>query len=375
MLAARIKRLIPDAIRRLLYELDCINRESSQAKSVSFEKLAESLELISPKPPHVAPTSCQSSEKQVDLSIIVPVYNAERYLERCICSCLSQKTNFSFEVIAVDDGSTDTSSSILDMLASDLHLKVIHQANRGHAGARNAALDVASGRYVCFVDSDDFIPSDAVQRLMGRATKLDADIVGGGYWLCDAVGRRRRLKRLHEAVYTTPVTGLSGMPWGSVYRRSLWDDVRFPEGFWFEDTCMPYLIFSRSIKTVSIAGSVYCYRVNPEGITRTSARSKKSLDSFWVVLEMLDEMQRLGIDMTSALYEQTLRQFGPLLKARLASFDDSDLRLAFQCCSAVIQTLPKRFGSFVVSDYWLKELETSFIGCDYEKWLAACRWM
>lgn len=375
MSLAKIKRHLPMNTRRLLYERDCKSAREVPSKRTNLEKLLALLELISQRPPHAALAHCQLPEEQVDLSIIVPVYNAERYLDRCIRSCLGQKTDFTFEVITVDDGSTDSSPSMLDKFALDYRLKVIHQENRGHAGARNAALDVAAGSYVSFVDSDDFIPSDAVQRLMCRATELDADIVGGGYWLCDAAGRRRRFKGLREAVYTTPTTGLSGLPWGAVYRRSLWDEVRFPEGFWFEDTCMPYLIFSRSLKTVSIAGSVYCYRANPRGITATSVHSKKSLDSIWVVLEMLDEMRRLGIDMTLVLYEQTLHQFGPLLKARLASLDDSELHLAFQCCSAIIQTLSKSYRVFETEDYWLKELETCLIECNYEKWLAVCRWM
>lgn len=375
VLLAKVKKLIPKAIRRFLYKCECKGERMASGKREIVEDLTTELELISQRPPHIAPTLFQPIEDQIDVSIIIPVYNAEKYLDCCVCSCLSQITDFKFEIIAVDDGSTDASPSMLDKFASDSRLKVIHQSNLGHAGARNAALDAACGRYVCFVDSDDFIPIDALQRLMSRAVEIDADIVGGGYWICDVEGRRRRFKGLHSAVYTTPIAGLSGLPWGSIYRRSLWDGVRFPEGFWFEDTCMPYLIFSRSMKTASITGSVYYYRANPEGITATSASSKKSLDSIWVVMEMLDEMQRLGIDMTPVLYEQTLRQFGPLLRARLASLDDLELQLAFQYCSAVIQALIKRVGVFEISDYWLKELEASFVECNYEKWSAVCRWM
>lgn len=177
---ARIKRLVPKVIRRFLYERDCKGERKIPGKRRNLEDLVVSLELISQRPPHVTPMFRRFPEEQVDLSIIVPVHNAERYLDHCICSCFGQKTDFKFEIIAVDDGSTDTSPSMLDKFASDSRLKVIHQKNRGHAGARNAALDVASGSYVCFVDSDDFIPSDAVQRLMSRAAELDADIVGGG---------------------------------------------------------------------------------------------------------------------------------------------------------------------------------------------------
>lgn len=375
MSLAKLKRLLPQAAKRFLYKCECKKLKHVYSGEGDLENSIELLENISPKPDGFSPLHIVKKAIGPDLSIIVPVYNAQNFLKRCIESCLSQRTEFTFEVIAVDDGSIDDSLALLRNYDCDQRLKVIHQENRGHAGARNAALDVASGRYICFVDSDDFIPSDAVQRLMSRAVELDADIVGGGYWLCDAEGRRHRFKGLCGAVYTTPTVGLSGLPWGAVYRRSLWDEVRFPEGFWFEDTCLPYLIFSRSIKTASISGSVYYYRANPKGITATSVFSKKALDSIWVVLKMFDEMERLGIEMTNVLYEQTLRQFGPLLKARLTALNDDELRIAFQCCSDIIRNFPKRFGDFSTNDFWLKQIEEAMISCDYEKWLTACRWM
>ena len=375
MSLAKLKRLLPQAAKRFLYKCECKKLKHVYSGEGDLENSIELLENISPQPDGFSPLHIVKKAIGPDLSIIVPVYNAQNFLKRCIESCLAQRTEFTFEVIAVDDGSIDDSLALLRNYDCDQRLKVIHQENRGHAGARNAALDVASGRYICFVDSDDFIPSDAVQRLMSRAVELDADIVGGGYWLCDAEGRRHRFKGLCGAVYTTPTVGLSGLPWGAVYRRSLWDEVRFPEGFWFEDTCLPYLIFSRSIKTASISGSVYYYRANPKGITATSVFSKKALDSIWVVLKMFDEMERLGIEMTNVLYEQTLRQFGPLLKARLTALNDDELRIAFQCCSDIIRNFPKRFGDFSTNDFWLKQIEEAMISCDYEKWLTACRWM
>lgn len=371
----KLKKLLPQAAKRSLYKYDCKNLGHGSSEGENLDSLIKSLEIVSPRPICHPPLHVIKNEIGVDLSIIIPVYNTQNFLGKCIDSCLGQRTEFSFEVIAVDDGSTDDSLAILRNYDFDHRLKVIHQKNRGHAGARNAALDVASGSYICFVDSDDFIPRDAVQRLMSRAIELDADIVGGGYWYCNTEGRRRRFKGMRGVVLTVPTAGLSGLPWGAVYRRSLWDDVRFPEGFWFEDTCLPYLIFSRSAKTASITGSVYYYRANPQGITATSAFSKKGLDSIWVVLEMFNEMERLGIEMTFVLYEQTLRQFGPLLKARLTALNDDELRIAFQCCSEIIRNFPERFGDFSTNDFWLKQIEEAMISCDYEKWLMACRWM
>ncbi len=93
------------------------------------------------------------------ISIIVPVYNVEEYLKECAASILAQ-TYENFEVIFVDDGSTDSSGEICDILANlDERVKVIHQENAGLSGARNSGIDAAKGQYICFIDSDDMIRS------------------------------------------------------------------------------------------------------------------------------------------------------------------------------------------------------------------------
>ena len=176
----KLKKLLPQAAKRSLYKYDCKNLGHGSSEEENLDSLIKSLEIVSPRPICHPPLHVIKNEIGIDLSIIIPVYNAQNFLGKCIDSCLGQRTEFSFEVIAVDDGSTDDSLAMLRNYDFDHRLKVIHQKNRGHAGARNAALDVASGSYICFVDSDDFIPRDAVQRLMSRAIELDADIVGGG---------------------------------------------------------------------------------------------------------------------------------------------------------------------------------------------------
>lgn len=176
----KLKKLLPQAAKRSLYKYDCKKLGHGSSEGGNLDSLIKSLEIVSPRPICHPSLHVIKNEIGVDLSIIIPVYNAQNFLGKCIDSCLGQRTEFSFEVIAVDDGSTDDSLAMLRNYDFDHRLKVIHQKNRGHAGARNAALDVASGSYICFVDSDDFIPRDAVQRLMSRAIELDADIVGGG---------------------------------------------------------------------------------------------------------------------------------------------------------------------------------------------------
>ena len=111
-----------------------------------------------------------------EISIIVPVYNVEKYLEKCIKSILNQ-TFTDFELILVNDGSTDKSGVICDNYKNiDDRIIVIHKKNEGLSSARNSGLDIAKGRYIGFVDSDDYINNDMYHKLYEALIKNNSDI-------------------------------------------------------------------------------------------------------------------------------------------------------------------------------------------------------
>lgn len=114
------------------------------------------------------------------ISVIVPVFKVEKFLSKCIESILNQ-TYTDIEVILVDDGSPDKCGEICDLYAQrDKRVKVIHKENGGQASARNAGLEIATGDYISFIDSDDWIDKDMYEELLRVAKSTDADIVGGG---------------------------------------------------------------------------------------------------------------------------------------------------------------------------------------------------
>ena len=116
-----------------------------------------------------------------DLDIIVPCYNVENQVENCIDSLITQKTKYNFRIILIDDGSTDKTGKIIDSYVYNPTIKIIHQKNRGHSGARNSGLNIIDAKYVMFVDSDDKLCSEnAVQKLLDCAYQYNADIVEGG---------------------------------------------------------------------------------------------------------------------------------------------------------------------------------------------------
>ena len=115
-----------------------------------------------------------------DVMIIIPVHNVFVYLEKCIYSVLNQQTRYSFQAVFVDDGSTDDSGDILDKWITSPHV-VIHTENHGLPAARNRGLQRITGRYVVFLDSDDYLAEDAVEKLVSSADRNHADIVEGGF--------------------------------------------------------------------------------------------------------------------------------------------------------------------------------------------------
>ena len=134
------------------------------------------------KPKGICYTSNGIYPDESDLQIIIPAYNVEKYLDQCLESVLNQKTRYSYNIVVIDDGSTDQTCKIADFYASDSRIKVIHQKNRGFSGARNKALENITGKYVMFVDSDDVLLPDAIQNLMDTAYSINADIVESGFY-------------------------------------------------------------------------------------------------------------------------------------------------------------------------------------------------
>lgn len=128
-------------------------------------------------------------EKKIKLSIIIPVFNVEKYVQTCLDSVIEQSFR-DFEVIVVDDGSTDGSPAICDAAAKqDGRICVIHQQNGGLSAARNAGLDIARGEWIGFLDSDDFIMPDMYEKLMDAAEKARADIAVCNYLRVDVQGK------------------------------------------------------------------------------------------------------------------------------------------------------------------------------------------
>lgn len=204
------------------------------------------------------------------VSIIVPVFNAEKYLEQCLDSALGQ-TLREIEVICVNDGSTDSSPAILERYAAqDSRLRVIHQENAGISAARNAAMEEARGEYVAFLDADDFYLPELCELAYAEAVKHGTDILQFPYF--EQRGEKRSVfqkcptetrvfTELKERYSTPPM--LFYTVWTRLYRRAFLEEhqIRFPYGGTYEDNYFSTRTALHAVKIVHFPKPLYVYRI------------------------------------------------------------------------------------------------------------------
>ena len=241
------------------------------------------------------------------LDIIVPAYNVEEFIDECIRSILKQKTGYTYRMIIIDDGSKDSTGSLIDKYQDQENVLIIHQRNGGLSAARNAGLDRSDAKYVMFVDSDDCLPANAVEKLLAAAERENADIAAGSYYNFKKY-KWIRNKYLQKEGIVTNVQELKGHAWAKVISRSLFEKVQFPEKYWYEDSIMHQIIYPCAARKTGISDIVYQRRNNLNSITHQSAGNPKSLDSLWVTLRLMEDRQLLGMACTDEYYDYLLRQ-------------------------------------------------------------------
>ena len=310
--------------------------------SNNIENARSALRAYSPCPDGTCSASNQLLAPECDLQIVVPAYNVEKYLKPCMDSILSQKTKYSFRIVLVDDGSTDNTPALADLYADHDLVKVIHQENRGFSGARNRALETLFARYIMFVDSDDILPDGAIETLMDAALVNDADIVQGDFLCLCKDGQVLHAVQNGEVRRVVPALGnLNGFAWGKVFRSQLWADMKFPDGFWFEDTCLSYLMFPRVERAFVSPRSVYIYRQNnSQSITKTYSTKPKAVDTHYITELMMNIHSEWNLPNDKAYLEKVFRQI-VLNYARTAKVPEEIQEAIFTCIAATVeQTIP-----------------------------------
>ena len=219
------------------------------------------------------------------ISVIIPVYNVEPYLRRCLDSVVNQ-TYKELEIFIIDDGSTDGSGAICDeYVKADKRIRVFHTENRGLSCARNLGLDEAKGEWIGFVDSDDWIEPDMYECLLRRAEETGADVVECGFYreyINKTIERNRQssLTSGSDAVNALLHGQLSNSVWNKLWRRECFYGARFPEGRLFEDVVTTYQIFHSADYVSSLEEIKYHYRQRKNSLS--NKHEMRNLTDFWL---------------------------------------------------------------------------------------------
>jgi glycosyltransferase involved in cell wall biosynthesis len=210
------------------------------------------------------------------ISVIVPVYKVEKYLDRCVSSIVNQ-TYKNLEIILVDDGSPDNCPQKCDEWAEkDSRIKVIHKENGGLSSARNAALDIARGDYIGFVDSDDYIALDMYEKLVGILSVCEVEIVTFGCHKVDENGNIiSSTEKIIECDLTSEnalkellKTNINNYMWNKIFKSVIFKEIRFPENRVWEDMAICYKLFLLSEKIYCYPQELYFYYINTNSITK-----------------------------------------------------------------------------------------------------------
>ena len=221
------------------------------------------------------------------ISVIVPVFNVAGYLPQCVDSILSQDYG-NLEAILIDDGSTDGSGEICDRYAAlDSRVRAIHQKNGGAAAAKNAGLRLATGEYLAFADSDDYLEPDAYGFLMKALLETGADAVQGSFR--EVYRNRAEEQRISEEILEGydyllrfPKDFSCALLWNKLYRRALFDGVFFEEGHKIDDEYFTYQGFLQPRKVVRMDRVVYNYRKRASSVMSSPESAER------LVLDCLD---------------------------------------------------------------------------------------
>jgi len=273
------------------------------------------------------------------ISVIIPAYNVDKYVERCVHSILGQ-TLQDFEILLIDDGANDNTSVICDQLAEeDKRVRVYHKSNGGLSDARNYGLDRMKGRYVTFIDSDDYVSNDYLEylyQLISEENDIQVSMLLGQSITNneepkESINVKEEIWSSKQAVKMMLLrNNATHTSWGKLFQAQLWDQVRFPVGLNYEDYATTYRVFSGAWKVASSNAQKYYYIQQTDSIMHQKC-SEKTLSVLDVSDHETDYIIRVWPDIRiEALELQTatyLKNMQAILNCNPRSFLDYQKRI------------------------------------------------
>ena len=294
------------------------------------------------------------------VSVIVPIYKVEQYLTHCVNTIVNQSYS-NLEIILVDDGSPDNCGKMCDEFAEqDRRIKVIHKQNGGLSDARNAGIDIATGDYITFIDSDDYVMLDMIESLMSIIAKENVDIAQCNFIRNknDSIGELQHESSQSEKFTVYFETKMSAYlkdkkintaACGKIYKGSLFYEIRFPVGRLHEDVFTTYKLIHEA-ESVAVTDYVgYVYRINENSIT-TSKFSPKKLDSVYGEIERAEFIKKNYHDLRKQAYSGIIYACNQcLLQMAKASYRGKNE-------DVFLQKLYRQYGKYYICD------KVSFLG-------------
>ena len=371
----------------LVYFLFCIKyfvkklMRTKQFVALTFEQAHNIINQVYPHPVSEPVYNHQSIDESLDLSIIIPVYNYAEIIYENISSVLNQKTKYSYELIIVDDGSTDGAGEIIKQFESDPRVRLIYQNNGGIAVARNTGLNHAKGKYIMFVDCDDIVHDDIVETLMDEAYRGNYSMVMCAHNLVkeragetlDVIPNIYPDVNLLNYRNHNEIMNLAGLPWCKVYRHELWENVRYFPGYWHEDNIIQFLIFMQQPTYKYIPKIEYEYKWYEKNFSHVQGDSAniKSIDVYWILIDILEKYKSMQLPLNNAFYTLLLTHLSLYYYSCINQLDNTVLFALFVLGKELyIEYKP---SEPVKLPYMLRQVEKAFDNNDIELWkLASC---
>lgn len=297
-------------------------------------------------------------------------------MERCVRSILCQQTSARYEVICINDGSTDGSLRILERLQSEYPelLRVVSQDNQGISVTRNRGIELAKGEYVGFLDNDDYVSEGYVETLWQRRLETDADMIQIGHLVVNEEGKELS-RSTHPDMFIDDdqseiQENVSGYVWSGIHRKRVFENLRFPIGFWYEDMITKMLLSRLCKKFAFVHECLYCKTVhaNNASLKLWNGSNSKCIDHLYLVTKFaeygtqvlhLDDSQ-LGLNVLNELRLLWQRTKGMNLQVREAVFVmGSDLlrRYPVNTSSVATRQMRRYAKDFLNGYYWKWEVD------------------
>lgn len=320
------------------------------------------------------------------VSVVVPVYKVEKYIERCVDSILNQ-TYKNLEILLIDDGSPDKSGEICDSYAlKDKRVRVIHKNNGGLSDARNVGIDISKGKYITFVDSDDWIEKTYIEELYDLIESTNSEIA-----ICNFLKvSDENFKKINKVQYIIEKSNIEALyelygkfstqftvAWGKLYNRRLFDDIRFPYGKVHEDLYVCHKLIYKSKKVSYTNKILYYYFQRTDSITGQKFNLKNRIDEIQALKERSEFFKLIGLNDLVVKNNETLlyryldtiyniyksKKYDTFIKQIIEEFisleknmKDEDHRLIFRIFSKLSFNYPVTMSKFYKLIKHMKQL-------------------